>query len=94
MAKLTAAMSTTHRNRTPSLLEPYLALPPEQSLILLTSTLSCSANWLTARFAATALQQETTSVLLVSWMRDLSFWKDELRRATVGGVRPQQERVR
>lgn len=79
-------MSTTHRNRTPSLLEPYLALPPEQSLILLTSTLSCSANWLMARFAATALQQENTSVLLVSWMRDLSFWKDELRRAAVRGT--------
>lgn len=86
-------MSTTHRNRTPSLLEPYLALPPEQSLILLTSTLGCSANWLTARFATTALQQEDTSVLLVSWMRDLSFWKDELRRAAVGGHQPSGRRV-
>ena len=75
------------RNRIPSALEPYLALPPELSLILLTSTLSCSAAWLTARFACSALGQhaaetEACNVVLVSWMRDAAFWRDEIRRAS------------
>ncbi|KAL1583319.1 hypothetical protein WHR41_08066 [Cladosporium halotolerans] len=76
-------MASSHRNRTPSALEPYLDLPAEQSLVLLTNTLGCSANWLTSRFAASAINDpsSSTSVLLVSWMRDLVFWKDELRRA-------------
>jgi elongator complex protein 6 len=79
-------MASSHRNRTPSTLEPYLALPHEQSLTLLTNTLGCSANWLTSRFAISALQDasDATSVVLVSWMRDPAFWKDELRRAAVG----------
>jgi elongator complex protein 6 len=79
-------MASSHRNRTPSTLEPYLALPPAQSLTLLTNTLGCSANWLTSRFAISALKDasDATSVILVSWMRDLAFWKDELRRAAVG----------
>ncbi|KAM0718303.1 hypothetical protein Q7P37_006635 [Cladosporium fusiforme] len=76
-------MASSHRNRTPSTLEPYLALPPEHSLVLLTNTLGCSANWLTSRIAASGLSDASTniSVVLVSWMRDLAFWKDELRRA-------------
>jgi hypothetical protein len=80
-------MASSHRNRTPSTLEPYLTLLPAQSLTLLTNTLGCSANWLTSRFAISALNNgsEATSVVLVSWMRDLVFWKDELRRAAVGG---------
>lgn len=79
-------MASSHRNRTPSALEPYLALPPEHSLVLLTNTLGCSANWLTSRIAAAGLNDESNniSVVLVSWMRDLAFWKDELRRAAVG----------
>ena len=80
-------MASSHRNRTPSTLEPYLTLAPSQSLTLLTNTLGCSANWLTSRFAISALNDATnpTSVVLVSWMRDLAFWKDEIRRAAVGG---------
>jgi hypothetical protein len=80
-------MASSHRNRTPSTLEPYLALPPSQSLTLLTNTLGCSANWLTSRFAISALNDTTnpTPVVLVSWTRDLAFWKDEIRRAAVGG---------
>ncbi|KAF7196790.1 hypothetical protein HII31_01708 [Pseudocercospora fuligena] len=72
----------------PSALEPYLRLPPEASLILLTSTLGCSVNWLTTRFISSALTQdasskdEKVSILLVSWMRDLAFWKTEIRRGT------------
>ena len=85
----------------PSALEPYLRLPPETSLILLTSTLGCSINWLTARFIGSALQNFSSSsttglegqqtvdgkqdvaVLLVSWLRDLKFWQDEVRRVAV-----------
>ncbi|KAM5379602.1 hypothetical protein ACJZ2D_003796 [Fusarium nematophilum] len=36
-------------SRMPHLLESYLALPPESSLILLTSVLGASANWLVLR---------------------------------------------
>ncbi|EMF08050.1 uncharacterized protein SEPMUDRAFT_54994 [Sphaerulina musiva SO2202] len=72
----------------PPALEPYLQLPPETSLILLTSTLGCSVNWLTARFISSALasdqqqQQPPLAILLVSWIRDLAFWKNELRRTS------------
>ncbi|KAK3702130.1 hypothetical protein LTR37_015105 [Vermiconidia calcicola] len=82
-------MST--RNRIPSALEPYLRLPPEASLILLTGTLGCSPVWLTARFIASVLAPRqdvassaekgtSTAVILVSWLQDLAFWKKELRR--------------
>lgn len=84
----------------PPLLQPYLALPPETSLILLTSTLGCSINWLTARFLASRLQHSRTrddetmegegeskegkgAVLLVSWMRELKWWKGEVKRISV-----------
>lgn len=33
-------------NRTPPLLEPYLQLPPQYSLSLISSVLGASANWL------------------------------------------------
>ena len=73
--------------RIPSLLEPYLSLPPEASLILLTSVLGASSNWLVIRFIYSALQdqdaspeQGDTKVLLVSFMRDLNFWKENARR--------------
>lgn len=85
----------------PPALEPYLQLPPETSLILLTSTLGCSVNWLTARFISSALasdhhqqQQEPSppplAILLVSWIRDLAFWKTELRRTSVSTTKPKQ----
>lgn len=85
----------------PSALEPYLRLPPETALILLTSTLGCSVNWLTARFIGSALQNfqastdldgseggggKDVAVLVVSWMRDLKFWQDEVRRVAVSGT--------
>lgn len=37
-------------HRIPHLLEQYLALPPEAALILLTSVLGASSNWLVLRF--------------------------------------------
>ncbi|KAK5136143.1 hypothetical protein LTR08_003980 [Meristemomyces frigidus] len=80
------------RNRIPTALEPYLRLPPEASLILLTGTLGCNANWLTARFVGSLLAPITgpsegrdgreTAIVLVSWMRDATFWKSEARRTT------------
>ncbi|KAK4609208.1 hypothetical protein CLAFUW4_14345 [Fulvia fulva] len=74
----------------PSALEPYLQLPPETSLILLTGTLGCNANWLTSRMISSTLSppnndestEKPISVLLISWLRDLPFWKNELRRTT------------
>ena len=76
--------------RIPPLLEPYLTLPPEASLILLTNVLGASSNWLVLRFLYSVLQNPAaapelpsggdTKVLLVSFMRDLSFWKENARR--------------
>lgn len=77
--------------RIPTLLEPYLALPPEASLVLLTSVLGASSNWLVLRFLHSALigsevssssvvSEDEPKVLFVSFMRDLAFWKENARR--------------
>ncbi|PBP24025.1 hypothetical protein BUE80_DR005135 [Diplocarpon rosae] len=78
--------------RIPPLLEPYLVLPSEASLILLTSVLGASSNWLVLRFLHSALigsdltsedviaPEDEPKVLLVSFLRDLAFWKDNARR--------------
>jgi len=77
-------------SRIPPLLEPYLALPPEASLILLTNVLGASSNWLILRFLHRALigsdvlletpRQDEAKVVLVSFMRDLVFWKENSKR--------------
>lgn len=73
--------------RIPPLLQPYIRLPNDESLILLTSTLGASANWLIIRFLCDALSNHTQdggveghNVVLVSWMRDHEFWKQESRK--------------
>ena len=74
-------------SRIPPLLEPYLSLPPEASLILLTSVLGLSTNWLVLRhiYGALAPERDNDSeteakVVLVSFLRDAAFWKDGARR--------------
>jgi elongator complex protein 6 len=73
-------------SRIPPILEPYFALPPEASLILLTSVLGASSNWLVLRFlhgaliGPDALPENDTKVLFVSFMRDFAFWKENARR--------------
>lgn len=77
-------------SRIPPLLEPYITLPPEASLILLTSVLGASSNWLVLRFLHNALlsqdatpelpAEDDTKLLLVSFMRDLAFWNENGRR--------------
>lgn len=47
-------MTTPHPS-IPPLLSPYLSLPPPSSLILLTSVLGASTNWLLLRFLCAAL---------------------------------------
>ncbi|KAH8907534.1 hypothetical protein BR93DRAFT_911433 [Coniochaeta sp. PMI_546] len=84
--------------RIPPLLEPYLALPPETSLIVLTSILGASTNWLVLRYLHTFLNpsaktdpapspddtvKEDVSVLLVSFLRDYPFWRDGAGRLGV-----------
>lgn len=77
-------------SRIPPLLQPYIQLPREDSLILLTSTLGASANWLLLRFLCDALStakaqdggDEGHNVVLVSWMRQYEFWKQESRKST------------
>ncbi|KAF2773886.1 hypothetical protein EJ03DRAFT_263914 [Teratosphaeria nubilosa] len=83
----------TSRNHIPQFLEPYLRLPPETSLIVLTGTLGCSTTWLTARFTGSVSgspdvkhnalgngTREDIAVVLVSFLRDAAFWKGEMRR--------------
>lgn len=72
----------------PPLLEPYLALPPEASLVVLTSVLGASSNWLVLRHLhaylkngggsgiADADEGNDVGVVLVSFMRDGAFWRD------------------
>jgi elongator complex protein 6 len=61
-------------------LEPYLALPDEASLILLTSVLGASSNWLLLRYIYSILKNqdegEDAGVVLVSFMRDSTFWRE------------------
>lgn len=75
--------------RIPTLLEPYLSLPPETSLILLTSVLGASTNWLVTRYIHTLLTPsksssasppDDVSVVLLSFLRDYSFWRDAAGR--------------
>lgn len=66
------------------MLEHHLGLPPEAALIVLTSVLGASANWLVLRWAYALLRRQGhggadeggVAVVLVSFMRDASFWKD------------------
>lgn len=75
----------------PPLLESFLSLPPETSQIVLTGILGASTNWLVLRYlhsllkpaklphydvGSTGHDEEDVRVVLVSWMRDYSFWKD------------------
>lgn len=80
-------MST--RNRTPPLLEPYLRLPSPGSQLLLTGVLDSTPNWLVTRLLRSAFtapsetessEEQDVTVVLVSWLRDYEFWKNEVRR--------------
>lgn len=80
-------------SRIPPLLQPLVQTPKEDSLILLTSTLDASANCILGAFLRDALKPEADAygsrednagraknVVLVSWMRDYAFWKQEVRK--------------
>jgi elongator complex protein 6 len=74
-------------SRIPPLLEPYISLPPEASLILLTNVLGASTNWVVLRYLYSALAPEgdgdsdnETKIVLASFLRDMAFWKDGARR--------------
>lgn len=76
--------------RVPPLLEPYLGLPPECAHIVLTNVLGATTNWLILRYIYSYLHKKSTTtseddqvedgppvnVVLVSFMRDLTFWKE------------------
>lgn len=74
--------------RIPPQLQPYVQLPRDDSVLLLTSTLGASANWLLIRFLCNALSTTTPedggdegyNVVLVSWMREYDFWRQEARK--------------
>jgi elongator complex protein 6 len=87
-------------SRIPPLLQPYTRLPKDESILLVTSTLGASANWLIIQFLCESLSNsiikntqdeealhedtENISAILVSWMRDWDFWKSEARKG--GGL--------
>ena len=65
----------------PLLLDPFVRLPQEAGLVVLTSVLGASANWLALRWVYGGLKEfgdegGDVSVVLVSFMRDFAFWKD------------------
>ena len=75
----------------PPLLSSHLAVPPESSLTILTSVLGASSNWLLLRYLYSALtsrkgtnasdnSEREIKVVLVSWLRDLTFWKEGTKR--------------
>jgi elongator complex protein 6 len=75
--------------RIPPLLQPSVHLPRDDALLLLTSTLGATANWLLVRFLCDALSNGQLqdggdhggrNVVLVSWMREYDFWKQEARK--------------
>ena len=83
--------------RIPLPLSPYLRLPPEASLTLVTSTVNTITNWVLLRYLYAILGDHSRAgssrlngtnhgnvgVVLVSWMRDLAFWRTEARKAVV-----------
>ncbi|KAK4200264.1 hypothetical protein QBC40DRAFT_254207 [Triangularia verruculosa] len=82
-------MSTT----IPHLLEPYLDLPEETSLIVLSSILGASTNWLLFRYLHSYLKytpptspnddEPETAVLLVSFLRDYPFFQQSLAKLSL-----------
>ena len=75
----------------PPLIAKSLAPLPEFSLTLLTSVLGATSNWLVLRFLYAALNppkdanaqsvgDSVSKVILISWLRDLSFWKEGAKR--------------
>lgn len=78
-------------SKIPPLLEPYLALPAEASLLLLTNVLGASSNWLVLRYLCSYLKGpvgirhgedenggrgQDVGVMLVSFLRDGAFWHE------------------
>lgn len=83
-------------SKVPPLLEPLLGrLPPEAALMVVTSVLGASANWLVLRWVHALLGRrqpgrdgdgvgdgdgDAVAVVLVSFMRDAAFWRDGAAR--------------
>ncbi|KAI2619736.1 hypothetical protein GGR54DRAFT_630719 [Hypoxylon sp. NC1633] len=79
-------------SRIPPLLDTYLYLPPETSLVLLNGVLGSTTNWLVLRYLYSLFSTTSdpvanqpglgsptrgvASVVLVSFLRDYAFWKD------------------
>jgi elongator complex protein 6 len=86
-------------SRTPPLLEPYLYLPHETSLILLTGVLGSSTNWLVHRYLHSLLVSQssfpTSHPSYSSYSSPLhsSHRKDELDESPDVGLIQQQQHV-
>lgn len=72
--------------KVPTPLQAYLDLPPESSLLLMTSVLGATTNWLVLRFLHQVLMKEydpaepAPALLLVSFFRDANFWISGAKR--------------
>ncbi|KAK2608699.1 hypothetical protein QQS21_002810 [Conoideocrella luteorostrata] len=79
-------MAATASTKIPPLLEPYLVVPPEGELVVMTSVLGASANWLVLRWVYGILnrakrqveegEKGDTAVVLCSFLRDGAFWRE------------------
>ena len=79
---------STLTHTVPSLLAPYLSALQKHSLFLFTYVLGTSANWLLLRLLHTTLKsspdkhdEPPASVILISFLRDYSFWRDAARKS-------------
>lgn len=78
----------TPNSRIPHIIEPYTRQAPDQALTLITGVLDATPYWLVTQFIAAALACKDadggrTAVVLVSWMRDLEYWRSDIKKSTV-----------
>ncbi|QDS72652.1 hypothetical protein FKW77_002577 [Venturia effusa] len=77
----------TTNSRIPPLLEPYIASLPEDSLILLTSTLGTSANWITTRYLCSSLANNADKTRRsASTLREYGDLKEETSRSSASRI--------
>ncbi|TQS37310.1 hypothetical protein Golomagni_02220 [Golovinomyces magnicellulatus] len=80
------------KTKVPLQLEQYLELPSTpSSLTLYTSTLGAVSNWLVLRLLyQTLVTRESATVILVSFLRDGTFWHEAAQRIGLDLSRMQQ----
>lgn len=83
----------------PSVLQPYISLPPPSSLTLVTDVVGASCNWVLIRFLQALLDtsgdpeyqaisdtdrtRDQPPIVFASWLQPASFWQTEAKRTLV-----------